>query len=308
MKESSHHAVPEIALDARPVIGIDVGGTKILAGIVSRSGEIVNTQHRPTRGSDLLADILVLAKATANEAASRGLSIAGIGVGMTGFVDRASGRLIRSMNMNLSDLPVAEQINQATSLPVSVDNDVQAATLGELRFGAGRRYRDFLLFNAGTGLATGMVFNGQIYRGSSDAAGENGHMSVDQSGHTICSCGMSGDVEMLLLQARAGKDTVPAYLPKIEAPPRIDYGYVALSLVQLVNLLNPAAIVLAGGMFFGNPFGTEWVIRAVRSHALPMALQGLDSIALSQTAPLTGLIGAAALAMGSPAPSDPKEA
>ncbi len=308
MDASPPPTVPIGHADARPVIGIDVGGTKILAGIVTSSAEVLYTQRASTRGSDLLPDIVSLAETTLREAAGRGLSIAGVGVGMTGFVDRAGGRLIRSMNMNLNDLSIAEEINRATSLPVSVDNDVQAATLGELRFGAGRRYRDFLLFNAGTGLATGMVFNGQIYRGASDAAGENGHSSVDQSGNTICSCGMSGDVEMLLLQARAGKATVPAYLPKIEAPPRIDYGYVALSMVQLVNLLNPAAIMLAGGMFFGNALATDWVIRAVRAHALPMALRGLDTIALSRTAPLTGLVGAATLAMAAPTLSNMQEA
>jgi glucokinase len=282
----------------RPVIGIDVGGTKILAGIVSASADVLHSRRVPTRHSNLVSDIVALTLAMLDEADARGLSIAGIGVGMTGFVDRAQGRLIRSMNMRLEDLPVAQEVSLATSLPVHVDNDVQAATLGELHFGAGRQYRDFLLFNAGTGLATGMVFGGRLHRGASDAAGENGHMSVDQSGHTICSCGMSGDVEALLLRARAGGEAVPAYLPRVEPPPRSEYGYVALSLIQLVNLLNPPAIMLAGGMFFGNTAATEWVIRAVRAHALPAALRGLDVIALSSTAPLTGLVGAAALALG----------
>ena len=98
----------------------------------------------------------------------------------------------------------------------------------------------------------------------------------------------------MLLEARAGADIVPAYLPRIEPPARKEYGYLALSLIQLVNLLNPAAIVLTGGMFTGDPAATEWVRRAVRAHALPNALSGLTEIELSRTAPFTGLVGAAA--------------
>ena len=119
---------------------------------------------------------------------------------------------------------------------------------------------------------------------------------------------MSGDVEMLLLQARAGKETVPAYLPRIEAPPRIDYGYVALSMVQLVNLLNPAAISLAGGMFFGNPVETDWVIRAVRPMRCRWRCAAWKRSRCHRRRRSPGLIGAAALAMGDPTNFNTREA
>jgi glucokinase len=275
-----------------PLLGIDVGGTKILGGLVSREGRVLFDHRVATRRQHLVEDIISVAKVIIARAGAYALSI---GVGTTGFVDRSNGTLVQSMNMGINDIPVGGALADATGLPVYVENDVHAATVGEIHFGAGRFYKDFLLCNAGTGLATGIVFNGKLHRGASNCAGENGHISSDQTGSTICCCGLSGCTEKLLLEARVGNHTIPAYLPRIEPPAKKEYGYVALGITQLVNLMNPAAIVLTGGMFSGDPIATAWVRRAVRAHSLPNALSGLKEIELSRTAPFTGLIGAAAL-------------
>jgi glucokinase len=277
-----------------PLLGIDVGGTKILGGLVSLDGRVLFEHRVTTRRLHLLEDIISVAKVIVAQAGSAALSI---GVGTTGFVDRASGTLVQSMNMGIERVPIGVALAEATGLRICVDNDVHAATVGEIYFGAGRRYKDFLLYNAGTGIATGLVFNGTLHRGASNYAGESGHMSSDQSGSSICYCGMSGCTEKLLLEARAGNETIPAYLPRIEPPAQKQYGYLALGIIQLVNLLNPPAIVLAGGMFTGDPAATDWVRRAVRAHSLPNALIGLKEIELSRTAPHTGLVGAAALSL-----------
>ena len=277
-----------------PLLGIDVGGTKILGGLVSRGGEVLFEHKVATQRQHLLEDIVGVAKVVASEAGSHARSI---GVGMTGYIDRARGVLVQSMNMNLQNIPIAQTLADATGLSVVVENDVHAATIGEIHFGAGRSYKDFLLFNAGTGLATGMVFNGRLHRGASNYAGENGHISSDQGGSTLCYCGLAGCTEKLLHEARAGVETIPAYLPRIEPPAAKEYGYLALSLIQLVNLLNPAALVLAGGMFSRDLAATDWVRRAVRAHALPNALRGLQEIELSGAAPFTGLVGASALTL-----------
>jgi glucokinase len=274
------------------LLGIDVGGTKILGGLVSRQGEVLREHRVPTRRQCVLEDLVGVAKVLASQAGNRAHSI---GVGITGHIDRVNGVLVHSMNMRIKDIPIAQTLADETGLSIYVENDVHAATVGEIHFGAGRAYKDFLLFNAGTGLATGMVFNGRLHRGASNYAGESGHISSDQSGSSICHCGLSGCTERLLIEARAGADTVAAYLPRIEPPASKVYGYLALSLIQLVNLLNPAAIALAGGMFTGDRIATDWVRRAVRAHALPNALSGLQEIELSRTAPFTGLVGAAAL-------------
>ena len=280
------------------LLGIDVGGTKILGGLVSRQGEVLFEHRVPTRRECLLEDLVGVAKILASQAGSRAH---GIGVGMTGRIDRVNGVLVQSMNMRIRDLPIAQTLADETGLSIYVENDVHAATIGEIHFGVGRAYKDFLLFNGGTGLATGMVFNGRLHRGASNYAGENGHISSDQSGSTICDCGLSGCTERMLIEVREGADTEAAYLPRIEPPVSKAYGYLALSLIQLVNLLNPAAIALAGGMFTGDRTPTDWVRRAVRAHALPNALSGLQEIELSRSAPFTGLVGAAALTIDAPA-------
>ena len=202
------------AVDA-PLLGIDVGGTKILGGLVSRQGEVLFEHRVPTRRLYLLEDLVGVAKIVASRAGSSAHSI---GVGMTGYIDRARGVLVQSMNMSIDNIPIAQALADATGLSVHVENDVHAATIGEIHFGAGRSHKDFLLFNAGTGLATGLVFNGRLHRGASNYAGENGHISSDQSGSTICYCGLSGCTEKLLLEARAGADIVPANLPRVEPP------------------------------------------------------------------------------------------
>jgi glucokinase len=278
-----------------PVLGIDVGGTKILGGIVTRNGQVLFQHRAPTPRDRLLDGVVAMAEAVAEEAVRMGLAATAVGIGTTGFVDRARGTLVQSINLGVKEIEIASAVAKATGLSVVVDNDVHAATLGELYFGAGRTYADFIFYNAGTGVATGMVVGGRLYRGASNAAGENGHISSDQSGRTLSSTGMSGDIEQLLLDSRAGKDTVPAYLPHIEPPPQREYGYLALNLVQLVNLMNPAAIILGGGMFTNDDAATEWVKRAVYAHALPISLRGLAEISLCRTAHLAGLIGAASL-------------
>ena len=164
------------------LLGIDVGGTKILGGLVSRQGEVLFEHRVPTRRECLLEDLVGVAKILASQAGSRAH---GIGVGMTGHIDRVNGVLVQSMNMRIRDIPIAQTLADETGLSIYVENDVHAATIGEIHFGVGRAYKDFLLFNGGTGLATGMVFNGRLHRGASNYAGENGHISSDQSGSTI---------------------------------------------------------------------------------------------------------------------------
>jgi len=175
-----------------------------------------------------------------------------------------------------------------------VDNDLHAAALGELRFGVGRRVRDFIVFNAGTGIAAGLVLNGRLIRGASNAAGEIGHTSVEQHGPT-CACGLPGCLEDSILRLRRGEEVPEVRLPQVPPPPAPAYAYVALGIIQMVNMLNPAAVVLTGGMFTGRPGAAEWVRDAVRALVLPIAATGLREIDLSAAGPRAGLIGAATL-------------
>jgi predicted NBD/HSP70 family sugar kinase len=282
------------------LVGVDAGGTKILGGLVRLDGTLIMEQRRPTRAAALLADISDTARAMIGEARALGLAPYGIGVGVKGFVERRSGRLVQSIVLDVADLPIKERLASEVHLPIAVDNDVHAATLGELKFGIGRHFSDFVLYNAGTGLAVGMVFNHRLYRGANNYAGESGHIGIDQSGVSICACGMSGCVEWLTLEARKGRLHVPVRLPKMNQPaPSPEYAYVALNLIHIVNLLNPPAIALAGGMFTSNPAAADWVREAVRRHVLPEANEGLQSLPIAHAGAASGLVGAAALLLES---------
>ena len=282
----------------RVAIGIDIGGTKMRAGLVTEDGDVLLDEQRPTRRDCFLQDIVALAVSIQQQAPQTNLQPFCVGVGTTGFVDLAGGRLVRSMNLGLSDIPIRDAITAACHLPVIVDNDLHAAALAELRFGVGRSYDDFVLFNAGTGLAAGLVFGRRSLRGQTNAAGEIGHASVWRDPSLRCGwgCGLAGCLETLMLRARAGVLTAGICLPEVAAPPPApEYPYVALAIVHLVNLLNPPVVALAGGMFTGNPAATEWVREAVRASVLTAALPGLLDMPLAYGGPTAGLIGAGAL-------------
>jgi len=275
-------------------IGLDVGGTKILAGLVDRTGQVLHSEERPMRRDHYLEDLRGLALSMTVAARARGLTVAGVGAGITGLVDHNGGRLVRSMNLGLEDIPVAAALREACGAPGWVDNDVHAATLAELYVGIGQRVSDFVLFNAGTGIAAGMVFGGRLHRGASNVSGEICHSSVEQHGPQ-CQCGLPGCLEDSILRLRRSEDIPTVRLPHLAPPPAPVYGYVALGIIHLVNLLNPKAVVLAGGMFTRQPAAVEWVTEAVRATALPLAVAGLQAICLPAAGPAAGLVGAAAL-------------
>lgn len=275
-------------------IGLDVGGTKILAGLVDRGGLVLHSEERPMRREHYLVDLQGLAASMTAVARERGLTVAGVGAGVTGLVDHAGGRLVRSLNLGLVDVPVVAALREACGVPGWVDNDVHAAALGELYFGVGRRFSDFVLFNAGTGVAAGMVFGGRLHRGASNVSGEIGHTSIEQHGPE-CMCSLPGCLEDSILRLRRGEPMPPVRLAHVTPPPAPVYGYVALGIIHLVNLLNPLAIVLAGGMFTRHPEAVEWVTDAVRATALPLAVAGLGEICLAAAGADAGLVGASAL-------------
>lgn len=278
------------------VVAVDIGGTKMLAGLIDEGGRALATRQVRTRADAYLDDAGELVRGLLRDAADRGLAPVAVGVGTTGFVDRAGGTLQASMTLGLRDVPVARALRAAGGLPVFVDNDLHAAALGEIRFGAGRRYRDFLVINMGTGLAAGLVFGGRLYRGAANVAGELGHMSVDQRAPT-CGCGLPGCLESIVVRARAGGD-VPA-LRLGDDPAALDdpgLAYLALGIVNLVNLLNPAAIVLVGGRFTADAAAVHWLADTVRSRALERAAAALEHVGVAESGALAGLVGAAALA------------
>jgi len=187
----------------RPVIGVDVGGTKIAAGVVDRSGAILQQIRTPMAASAGasagLAAVTSAIQALAQKMGGGKFSevVRGIGICSPGPLDPEKGVVINPPNLPCwRNYPLAAEVEQALGVPVKLDNDGNAAALAEAQWGAGRGYRNVFYATLGTGIGTGIVFDGKIYHGRTGAAAEGGHVSIDYRGPR-CGCGKPGCIEVL---------------------------------------------------------------------------------------------------------------
>ncbi|HVO94781.1 MAG TPA: ROK family protein [Terriglobales bacterium] len=181
-------------------LGVDVGGTKVSAGVVTDRGVILSTAKGPmvTEGSS--ADGLDAVKAIVDEVLSRNGSqpITGIGVSAPGPVDPRTGMVSNPVNLPCwRDYPLRSEMERIYHLPVHVDNDANAAGLAEALWGAGTGFDAVFYASIGTGIGTAIVLHQSIFHGTSGAAGEGGHMSIDFRGDVNCNCGKPGCIESM---------------------------------------------------------------------------------------------------------------
>jgi glucokinase len=182
------------------LIGVDVGGTKVAAGLVNAAGEITFQTRTPMVSNDAAAGLAAVASAidaVRAESCSHSDPVAGIGICAPGPLDPRTGVVINPPNLpGWRNFPLAAEISKAYCLPVRVDNDGNAAALAEALWGAGRGYRNVFCATIGTGIGTGIVFDGRIYHGRTGAAAEGGHNTIDYHGPR-CGCGKLGCIEIL---------------------------------------------------------------------------------------------------------------
>ena len=178
-------------------VGVDVGGTKVAAGVVNAEGQILSQIRVPmvshsSAGDGLNAVLRAIAQATAD---SQG--IAGIGICSPGPLDPFSGVVLNPPNVPCwRNFPLAASVQKLYPVPVHVDNDANAAALAETRWGAARGHKNVFYATIGTGIGTGIVLDGKIFHGRTGAAAEGGHNSIDYRG-PICGCGKPGCIEVL---------------------------------------------------------------------------------------------------------------
>ncbi len=320
-------------MPARYVMGIDVGGTKIYAGIVdAETGKVLATARKrthPERGVNFFSQRLLTVAQEALDTAKLPDSepLLAVGIGIAGQVDRAKGVLLASPNLaqGLKDLAVADLLQKQFKVPVVVGNDVEVATYGEQRFGAGRGYDDFVCVFVGTGVGAAIMQGGQIRRGVTGPAGEIGHTIV-QYGGRICGCGGRGHLEayasrsavtrVLLAELERGrpsklrdllKDGDSAIRSKMIAR-CIDDGdelvietvteaadYLGAGLGSLATFYNPQCIVVGGGLIEAAPLVLERASLRAREAALPTATRSLIIVKCG-LGDDSGIIGAAWMA------------
>jgi glucokinase len=182
-------------------LGIDFGGTKILAGVVdTETGEILSQAKKRThseQGSDdIVARLLDVASEALQASGGARQDVRSIGIGVAGQVDRQKGALIRAPNLpnELLGTAIVDRVQQSLKLPVTLANDVVAAAAGEASFGSAKGYPDFVCVFVGTGIGGAIYQGGEPYRGATSTAGELGHTVIEQGGR-ICGCGGLGHLE-----------------------------------------------------------------------------------------------------------------
>lgn len=260
-------------IDDRPVIGIDVGGTKTAALLVDRGGGVLAREVRLTPAADEAATLATMVEA----ARALGPALAaGVGIAAAGMVDRR-GSMRSAPNLSWRDVPLASYVGDQLALPCVADNDGNAAAWGEFRHGAGRGVGHLLMVSVGTGIGGGMVLDGRLYRGANGFAGEIGHIVVEPSGPR-CGCGNRGCWEQVASGTaitRAGRKAAARHphssLRELAGgDPRavtgdvvtraavdgdtvsrgilVEVGFrLGVGIAGLVNVLDPDVVVIGGG-------------------------------------------------------------
>jgi glucokinase len=316
--------------DGPPVVGIDLGGTKILSAVVGSDHRILGRAKRTSPAKEGGAAILQAMIGCVDEALhASGLSrqdIAGAGIGSPGPLDVKAGVILFSANLNVRNFPIGPELGAALNWPVLVQNDVRVGGYAEFRLGAGRGYRDIIAAFVGTGIGGCVIQGGEIVTGSTGNAGELGHIIV-KAGGPRCGCGARGCMEALASKtaiARRVNKAVRKGLPTVleeklsRKGGRLKSGdlaeavtakdLVALKEVQraahflgiglggLVNVFGPEIIIIGGGVAeaLGDPY-VDLVRTSVRSQALadPEGRIRIERAALGDDA---GILGAALLA------------
>jgi len=287
-------------------IGIDLGGTKIAAGVVDQEGRIERRLERPTpTGSQ--ADVLAALDGSVEELL--GDEVAALGFGIPSTIDQRSGHVVGSVHVPLGDLDFRDRMRERFSLPTAIDNDANMAALAEWRIGAGRGTRHMVMLTLGTGIGGGLVLDGRLYRGSVGAGAELGHMVLDYGGEPCAgNCtghghfeqlasglaadraaaeilGAGADARGLVQAAREGNDAAAKAIREIGR--RLGAG-----IGSLVNIFNPELVVIGGGFAEALDLLLEPAREVVAQEALRPA-RDLVRIVPAELGTEAGLVGAA---------------
>ncbi len=313
----------------RLAVGIDFGGTKIIAGVVNlESGRLIGTSKKKTRQpneqDELIKRISSVVDEALAEAGVEAKKLEGIGIGAAGMVNRQKGILLNAVNLGLQELPLTDPISDAYQLPAKLGNDVEVATLGEMHFGAGRGCQSFVCIFVGTGIGSGIVYGGKQVYGASGTAGEIGHIPLYPGGRA-CGCGGQGCLEayasrtalakVIVQEIQRGQDSLvrdkidmtKGILRSKAIATALDAGdelvtravieaaqAMGWGLATVMNFFNPERIILGGGLVEAVDSYYQTAAREAKMRALRIA-QRKTSVVKAELGDFAGLIGAALL-------------
>lgn len=314
----------------RYVVGIDLGGTKMAAGLADSNAQVLATARRPTNvGSGPVAILNALVNMVDELLATHDLGrnqLKAVGMGVPCLLEKAGSVCRFSPNLFWQDVDIGSFWRRHFSCPLAVDNDVRLGALAECTWGAGQGAHDLLFVAVGTGVGSGLILGGEIYRGSKGFAGEIGHMTLLPDG-PVCNCGnrgcletyvagpaiarrartaMAKDKESLLWQLCEGKDNALTAELVSQAADKGDHlaqqiwedtgRYLGIGLASVATLLNPERIIVGGGVAQAGEklFQPLWQTLTERVHTV----SGLDYPVLpAALGSETGVLGAIATAL-----------
>jgi len=274
-------------------IGIDLGGTNIGIGLIDSAGRILarnEAQTRAGRSADDIADTIAkMAKKIAD-----GADIDFIGLGSPGTIDPA-GRILFAGNLGFENIDMADMLAARLGQAVHLENDANCAALGEVLFGAARGYRHCIVITFGTGIGSGFIIDGKIYRGPFFGAGEAGHHIIAINGRP-CTCGKNGCWEAYAsaaaLAKSGGANNAKEIFDDADKIGLIDsyFEYIAIGISNLINIFQPEIIVLGGGVSKARGF-----LENVTKKTIPLIFANSlkTKIALAELGNDAGILGAA---------------
>jgi glucokinase len=313
-------------MPAPRVIGVDLGGTKVLAGAVDPGLAVHHRVQRTVSGLDQPALLEVTEGAVTEAIEAAGTAIEAVGFGIPALIDRATGIAVVGVNTLLHDIPFAEVMSRRLGLPVFVDNDGNCAALAEHRAGACRGATEAIVVALGTGIAGGLILNDGLYRGARGAAGELGHMVIELDGPPCHgNCPSHGCAEVYVsgtalveearrlgaIRAGSGLERALAENGTLAGPLITELAYAgdaaaieAISLIgsrlgvvlgNLINIFNPQVIAIGGGVIAAGELLLAPARAVVAERVLPFLADGVE-IVPTRFGDEAGMVGAAALA------------
>jgi glucokinase len=316
---------PTAAAANRRAIGIDIGGTKIAAGVVTEAGTIVRSLTVPTpQRQDQIVGRIAAAVADLQRAHP---DVAAVGVGAAGMVDWPSGHIRWAPNNAYQDLPLRHLLAARSGLPTVVENDANAAAWAEATVGRGAGLANVIALTIGTGIGAGIILNGELQRGDTGIAGEAGHIIVNPSGDERCGCGATGCLEAMAsgtalgrLGGRAAAADPAGLLATLagqagdvtgetvhEAARRGDptalrlfnqIGYwLGVGIASLANVFDPQLVILGGGLVTTGDLLLVPARESLERFIFAPAHRKVPPVMPARLGSGAGLIGAALLAL-----------
>lgn len=304
------------------VFGVDIGGTTVKIGLFDVEGNVLDKWEIPTRteneGEEILPDVADSIREKMKQMDKE--AIAGIGVGAPGPID-ADGVVHRAVNLGWKTFNVKETLEALINLPVRAGNDANVAALGEMWMGGGKGYKDLVVVTLGTGVGGGIIVDGRMISGSTGAAGEIGHIHVDDTETDVCNCGNKGCLEQFASATgitrlankklastdmdsvlRGGEVSAKTVFDAVKARDPLamevaeQFGkYLGDALAAVAGVVNPEAFVIGGGVSKAG----EVLIDYIRPHYEKSVFHGSREakFALATLGNDAGIYGAAKLVL-----------